>query len=209
LKEFYQAVSNIRTYHAGAEVYHTNVVMSIGSRHAIVCFDVISEGAAQVRDALAPKDVLVEISAAQMQAFCGNVLELSAADGQRFLVMSSRAHAAFGADALTRLEGIGLRIVHADLALLEWRRDTMCNCGAVLRHSVRRVPKIDSAAHKIAGHPVVAQFGLVRWASCVCLVLLRGVARDAFVLSRARVFRVLRVSAVHAAACYCQQRVHC
>ncbi len=107
-----------RSHHAGAEVYHTNVVMSVGTRHAVCCFDVMDDTAA-VRAALAHKDVLVDITAAQLEAFCGNIIELCTRDGQRLLIMSSRAHAAFGADALQRLEGVGLRIVHSDLALLE------------------------------------------------------------------------------------------
>ncbi len=70
---------------AGAQpVYHTNVVMAIGTRFAVVCGEAIAQPAhrAAVFNKLrADGHDILDISLLQMQEFAGNVLELAAADG--------------------------------------------------------------------------------------------------------------------------------
>lgn len=84
----------------GRPVYHTNVVMTIGTEIAIVCLDAIADPARreEVRARLAGsgRDV-VDITHAQVRDFAGNALELSGSDG-RVLAMSSRAVAALTAE---------------------------------------------------------------------------------------------------------------
>jgi hypothetical protein len=69
---------------AGQPVYHTNVVMAIGTRFAVVC----GEAIAQIphRDAVFNKlraagHDIVDITQRQMQEFAGNLLELAPAGG--------------------------------------------------------------------------------------------------------------------------------
>jgi hypothetical protein len=69
---------------AGLPIYHTNVLMAIGSRFAVVCGEVI--GAPSQREAVfarleATGHDVIDISIRQMNAFAGNVLELIGADG--------------------------------------------------------------------------------------------------------------------------------
>jgi hypothetical protein len=76
------------------EVYHTNLVMSIGTSFAVVCFDVIEDDQVkqQVRDLI--EDLgkeCIEISLDQVYAFCGNILEVQSSDGQKKIVMSETA----------------------------------------------------------------------------------------------------------------------
>ena len=70
---------------AGQPVYHTNVVMAIGTRFAVVCGEAIAhpQHRAAVFDKLqaAGHDV-VDISLRQMQEFAGNLLELESAGGR-------------------------------------------------------------------------------------------------------------------------------
>src|ERR1700722_1312088 len=69
---------------AGQPVYHTNVVMAIGTRFAVVCGEAISQAlhrAAVFNKLRAAGHEVVDISLRQMQEFAGNLLELSAADG--------------------------------------------------------------------------------------------------------------------------------
>lgn len=77
----------------GEPVYHTNVVMAIGSRFAIVCGESIAQPAhrAAVFDRLrtAGHDI-VDILPRQMLEFAGNVLELAAAGG-RVVALSTTA----------------------------------------------------------------------------------------------------------------------
>jgi len=81
------------TRHAAAPVYHTNVVMAIGSRFAVVCGAAIAEAAH--RDAVFNKlraaghDV-VDITLNQMSHFAGNVLELNPSQG-RLIALSTTA----------------------------------------------------------------------------------------------------------------------
>jgi hypothetical protein len=68
----------------GQPVYHTNVVMAIGSRFAVVCGESIAHP--RHRDAVFDKlraagHDIVDISRPQMQQFAGNMLELAAAGG--------------------------------------------------------------------------------------------------------------------------------
>jgi hypothetical protein len=69
---------------AARPVYHTNVVMAIGTRFAVLCGEAIQR--APHREAVSTKlraagHDIVDISLRQMQEFAGNLLELAAAGG--------------------------------------------------------------------------------------------------------------------------------
>ena len=77
----------------GVPVYHTNVMLSIGTGYALVCAAAVP---VQQREALlerlsASGRRVVGIDPAQMAAFAGNVLELRGAGGTRVLAGSCRA----------------------------------------------------------------------------------------------------------------------
>lgn len=106
---------------AGKEVYHTNVVMSVGEQWAVVCGEAIAETVdrSEVLASLAGSGhETFEISLDQMHDFCGNVLEVESEKGEKLIVMSERAYAGFTPDQRTILERHGT-IVHVDLATIE------------------------------------------------------------------------------------------
>lgn len=108
----YDTVSFAAVDEGGRPIYHTNVMMSIGSRVAIVCLEAIASPAERdrVRSTLvASGHEIVDISFAQMRAFAGNVLELVNRDGEAVVVMSERAR-----DALTAPQ-IGTISQHAEI----------------------------------------------------------------------------------------------
>lgn len=77
----------------GAPVYHTNVMLSVGTGYALACAAAVP---AQQREALLERlsahgRRVLTIDPAQMAAFAGNVLELRGAGGQRVLAGSCRA----------------------------------------------------------------------------------------------------------------------
>lgn len=79
---------------SGAVVYHTNVMMGIGDRFAVICSDSMTdtEKRASVLARLAATDrEIIEISVEQMEAFAGNLLELATASGEPVIVMSRTA----------------------------------------------------------------------------------------------------------------------
>ncbi len=70
----------------GAKIYHTNVMMHVGSEVAVVCLGAIKDPdqRAEVRKSIEDSGkTIVEISFDQMNHFAGNMLELRNRDGNR------------------------------------------------------------------------------------------------------------------------------
>lgn len=79
----------------GAPVYHTNVVMSVSERFAIVCLERIEQPDA-VSEALTQSGrTLVEITGEQMDRFGANVIALPSHHADTILAMSRTAHDAY------------------------------------------------------------------------------------------------------------------
>jgi hypothetical protein len=117
----YQPCTFTATDTAGVPIYHTNVMLSVGSRCTVVAAGAIDlHDRERVLSSLAAAGRHVEIiDAAQMAGFAGNVLELRTANAGSALVMSATAHAAFGPAALARLESTVDRIVTAPIPTIE------------------------------------------------------------------------------------------
>jgi hypothetical protein len=104
----------------GVAIYHTNVMLAIGSGFAVVATEAIDRSQRDdvLRELRHEGRTVIEIDGRQMASFAGNVLELRAADGARVLAMSSAAAQAFGAslDALGRCVD---RVVTAAIPTIE------------------------------------------------------------------------------------------
>ncbi|HET7370541.1 MAG TPA: arginine deiminase-related protein [Gammaproteobacteria bacterium] len=90
----YEAVT-FSAFSNGQPIYHTNVMMSVGERQAIVCLASIESADERERVRVRLETTgheIVDITPAQMNAFAGNMLELVAADGRAVTVMSQRAY---------------------------------------------------------------------------------------------------------------------
>jgi hypothetical protein len=90
----------------GAAIYHTNVLMAIGTGFAVVCSESIVNDAhrAAVLSKLGTTGhAIVEITAAQMAQFAGNILELAAPKG-RIIALSTTALGCLGAAQRRALE---------------------------------------------------------------------------------------------------------
>lgn len=92
---------------SGVPVYHTNVMMCVGSDFAVVCEEAISD--AGQRDAVRRRleacgHEVVPIDFAQMRSFAGNMLELAGTGGARVLVLSARALESLRPDQVRALE---------------------------------------------------------------------------------------------------------
>ncbi|AWW30132.1 amidinotransferase [Echinicola strongylocentroti] len=76
-------------------IYHTNVMMHVGSQLAVVCLDSIVGKSVkqQVKESLeSAGKKIVPITIPQKFAFAGNMLELVGQQGKRFTVMSQTAY---------------------------------------------------------------------------------------------------------------------
>ena len=90
----------------GRPIYHTNVMMSVGTRGAVVCRPSVSEEAYDEisRSLRATGRVVVDIDFPQMGAMCGNVLEILGRDGKKCLLMSRRARESFSNAQMAKIE---------------------------------------------------------------------------------------------------------
>jgi hypothetical protein len=90
----YEAVTFTSIGSDGRPIYHTNVMMCIGTAFALVGLEMIPNRAErqQVRARLerSAKDI-VELSSDHIANFAGNAIELHDKNGQKLLVLSSRA----------------------------------------------------------------------------------------------------------------------
>jgi len=105
----------------GKDIYHTNVMMCLGDKYAVICLDSIQETdeRAVVTGALAQSGkVIVEISFEQMNHFAGNMLQVMNVQGEQFLVMSSQAYASLNEEQLRTLESFN-PIIHVPLETIE------------------------------------------------------------------------------------------
>lgn len=93
------------TDRSGSAIYHTNVMMTVGSEFALVCLDMIVDGQrrAEVVKRLeeSGRDVIA-LSHEQIVEFAGNALELKGQDGL-VLALSARAKQSLGPDQKTRI----------------------------------------------------------------------------------------------------------
>lgn len=105
----------------GRPAYHTNVMMAIGEGFAVMCADAIPDPArraAVLTELGRDGGEVIEIDAAEMNGFAGNLLALSARDGAPLIALSGTALAALAPGKRRRLERHGA-IVAVDIPTIE------------------------------------------------------------------------------------------
>jgi hypothetical protein len=105
---------------ARVPVYHTNVLMAVGSRFAVLCGETISDRehrTAVTEQLRATGHEVLEISMSQMNQFAGNVLELMPPSGA-VIALSTTAWNSFEPAQRRLLEGHGSVLV-ADIPVIE------------------------------------------------------------------------------------------
>lgn len=89
------------TFHSsdgrGGAVYHTNVMMAVGTDVAVVCLESVEDEKERrhLEERLSKSHTVVDITRGQMASLCGNVLELEDGRGLPVLAMSTQAYNAF------------------------------------------------------------------------------------------------------------------
>jgi len=126
----YKAVTFHAADQAGKAIYHTNVLMAIGDRFAVVCLDSIPDEAEKVsvKEALqlAGKET-VAISLEQMNAFAGNMLQLKNQSGESLLVLSETAFLSLKEAQIKTLEKYG-KLVYSSLNTIETNGGGSARC---------------------------------------------------------------------------------
>jgi hypothetical protein len=111
----YQSTDNKRL-----PIYHTNVMMCVADRFAVICLDSIDDKKERkaVKEQLKSNGkTIVAITEKQMHEFAGNMLQVKAKNGPA-LVMSDRAYRSLQPDQIKILESFG-SIIHPKLDIIE------------------------------------------------------------------------------------------
>jgi len=94
----------------GVAIYHTNVLMNVGEKIAVVCGEAITrdDQRAAVLDTLSETGhEIVDLDYDQLDAFAGNMLELRTKRGERLIAMSQQALESLTETQLARLNENG------------------------------------------------------------------------------------------------------
>ena len=106
--------------HTGSPIYHTDVLMYVGTDIIGICFDVINEEHVDyVRDKVNAHHEVVELTSEQIQNFSGNAIEAKNEAGELFLIISSRGFNALNDDQVNKLLKSYKEIIHSDIPTIE------------------------------------------------------------------------------------------
>ena len=105
-------------------IYHTNVMMCMGEKFAVICLDSIDDKKEKklvVNSLKQDQKEIISITDSQMHQFAGNMLQVMGSNGQKYLVMSKSAHDRLNADQILKIE--------AYCNILSSPLDTIETCG--------------------------------------------------------------------------------
>jgi hypothetical protein len=112
----YQTVNQKRE-----KIYHTNVMMCIGSTFAVVCLDSIDDKKERknvINHLKKDNKEIIAITEDQVNQFAGNMLQLLGKNNTPFLIMSQSAFDSLRADQLSKLEK-HTKIISSSLQTIE------------------------------------------------------------------------------------------
>ena len=115
----YQTVNGKRE-----KIYHTNVMMCIGDRFAVVCLASIDdkkERKSLIKHLQDDGKKVIEISEEQVNSFAGNMLQLKGSEDASYLVMSE--------SALNSLRPAQVQLIESYTTIVSSPLDTIESCG--------------------------------------------------------------------------------
>ena len=102
-------------------IYHTNVMMCLTDKLAVVCLDSIddtTEKSALINSLVKTGKHILDISEDQVNQFAGNMLAVKNKDNEEFLVMSAAAHQSLNEKQVKRIEK-DYKIISSSLDTIE------------------------------------------------------------------------------------------
>lgn len=102
-------------------IYHTNVMMCVGERFAVICLEAIddkNERKNVVGHLKEDGKEIISITESQMHQFAGNMLQVLGAFDKRYVVMGSTAFESLTPIQVNKIEKHG-EILHSDLKTIE------------------------------------------------------------------------------------------
>ena len=128
----------------GVRIYHTNVLMNVGEKLAVICAAAIPRD--EQRDAVlqrlrdSGRDIM-SLDYEQLDAFAGNMLELRTQDGERLVAMSRRAFNSLTREQRAQFEANG-RVIAAAIDTIEASAGGSVRCMLAEVHLPRRGPDL-------------------------------------------------------------------
>ena len=117
----YKPVSFLSLDLAGLPVYHTNVMMSVGTNYIVICLESIENimERSMIKSIIQnSRKTLIDISLKQMNSFCGNIIELSNNQGELYTIMSSKSFENFTENQKDIIENKS-RIISCEIPTIE------------------------------------------------------------------------------------------
>jgi len=102
-------------------IYHTNVLMALGEKIAIICLDAIdgkSDKKEIIQNLKQDGKEIIKITEAQMHQFAGNMLQVEGAFRKKYMIMSTAAFNSLRTDQISVIEKHS-EIIHTDLTTIE------------------------------------------------------------------------------------------
>ena len=102
-------------------IYHTNVMMCVAEKFAIICLDSIDDKKERknvIKHLKENGKEVIDITEEQVNSFAGNMLEVKGENGKGFLVMSTSAYNSLRKDQLQKIEKYN-PIIHSSLETIE------------------------------------------------------------------------------------------
>jgi hypothetical protein len=102
-------------------IYHTNVMMALAEKQAIICLDAIDnkkEKELVVSHLKEDGKELIVITEEQMHQFAGNMLQLKNKNEERFMIMSQAAYQSLQKEQISAIEKHS-KIIYSDLHIIE------------------------------------------------------------------------------------------
>ena len=112
----YQSVGNERK-----EIYHTNVIMCIADKYAIICLESVDNKKEKEKIIKKLKDTnkrIIKISEDQCSKFAGNMLQVENVKNEKFLIMSESAYNSLDDKQLATINDFN-EIIYSDLKTIE------------------------------------------------------------------------------------------
>ena len=114
----------------GREIYHTNVMMCVADKFAVICLDCLPDPSERELVQATLKNTgkeIIGISLDQMNHFAGNMLQVHNADNEKILVMSTQAYESLTGGQIERLTSFS-RIIHSPLSTIETNGGGSARC---------------------------------------------------------------------------------
>jgi hypothetical protein len=114
----------------GKAIYHTNVLMCIGSKFAVVCLDSIPnphEKIVVTESLKSNRKEIIDITFEQMNQFAGNMLEVKNKAGENLIIMSKNAYRSLLHEQIAALEKYG-KLIYTDINTIETNGGGSARC---------------------------------------------------------------------------------